>query len=267
MNKEKLKSVSFNGALIAHGGGNLDKDDAFKEVFFKLAGGANAKLIYIPSAFSDEQLRGNQQIHLSHDFVCNRFGLKNVSILHTRDRGEADSESFVTPLMEANAAFITGGRQWRLVDSYLNTRTHKELEKLLHRGGVIAGSSAGATIQGSFLVRGNSQPDDNKIFIGDHKEGFGFLKNIAIDQHLLEQNRQHDMLELIKKHPDILGVGIDVNTSILIQNSVMTVFGNSYVAVYDFRKLSKEIKHSSVDSLCLLQHGQRYNIVSREILN
>jgi cyanophycinase len=267
MNNEKLKAESFKGALIAHGGGNIDQDHVFKEVFFKLAGGANAKLVYIPSAFSDEQLQGNQQIHLSHNFVNSRFGIRDVSILHTRDREEADSESFVTPLMEADAVFITGGRQWRLADSYLNTRMHKELENLLYRGGVIAGSSAGATIQASFLVRGNSQPDDNKIFIGDHKEGFGFLKNIAIDQHLLEQNRQHDMLELIKIYPDILGIGIDVNTSILIQNSVMTVFGNSYVAVYDFHKLSEDIKHPRMNCLCLLRHGQRYNIVLRKVID
>ena len=267
MNKEKSKSVSSNGTLIAHGGGNLDKDDAFKEVFFKVARGANAKLIYVQSAFSDDLLNGSQKIHLSPDFACNRFGFNNASILHTRDRREADSESFVGPLTEANAVFITGGRQWRLADSYLNTRTHKELENLLHRGGVIAGSSAGATIQGSFLVLGNSQPDDNRIFIGDHKEGFGFLKNVAIDQHLLDQNRQHDMLEVIKKYPDLLGHGIDVNTSILIQDSVMTVFGNRYVAVYDAQTISKEIKHSKVKKLCLLRHGQRYNLLSREPLH
>lgn len=266
MKKEKTKSVSPNGSLIAHGGGNLDKDDAFKEVFSRLAGGVNAKLIYIPSAFSDDQLNGNQQNHLSSDFARNRFGFSNASILHTRDRKEADSESFVGPLMEANAVFITGGRQWRLVDSYLNTRTHKELKNLLHRGGLIAGSSAGATIQGSFLVRGNSQPDDNKIMIGDHKEGFGFIKNIAIDQHLLQQNRQHDMLEVIRMYPDLLGVGIDVNTSILIQDSIITVFGNSYVAVYDAQQISKEIEHSIISKICLLQHGQRYNLISRKLL-
>ncbi len=63
------------------------------------------------------------------------------------------------------STYFTGGRHWRIADSYLNTKVHEELLKLLDRGGVIAGSSAGATIQGSYLARGDTK--NNQIMMGD----------------------------------------------------------------------------------------------------
>ena len=79
---------------------------------------------------------------------------------------------------------------------------------------VIGGSSAGATIQGSYLARGDAKT--NTIMMGDHEEGFGFLKNAAIDQHLLRRNRQFDLLEVIRARPELLGIGIDEDTAIVV---------------------------------------------------
>jgi cyanophycinase len=150
--------------------------------------------------------------------------------MHTRDRKVADSEAFVKPIREARGVFFGGGRQWRLADSYLDTRTHKELIALLNRGGVIGGSSAGASILASFMVRGDTK--SNEKMIGDHTVGLGLLKNAAIDQHLLRRNRQFDMLEVIDKHPNLLGIGIDEDTAIVVEGDRFDVIGKSYVVVY-----------------------------------
>jgi cyanophycinase-like exopeptidase len=108
--------------------------------FADLAGGLAAPIVVIPTA--GEQLRP-LTTHPLH-----RHGFSNLVQLHTKDRAEADSDAFLAPLRAARGVFIDGGRQWRLVDSYLGTKTQRELENLLARGGVIAGTSAGATIQG-----------------------------------------------------------------------------------------------------------------------
>ena len=95
-------------------------------------------------------------------------------------------------LVAAVAALIIsyeqGGRQWRIADSYLGTLTEKEFRTVLDRGGVIGGSSAGATIQGSYLARGDTQA--NTIMMGDHEQGFAYIENVAIDQHLLVRIKQ-----------------------------------------------------------------------------
>ena len=160
-------------------------------------------------------------------------------------------------IREATGVWFTGGRQWRLVDSYAETRTEEELWALLERGGVIGGSSAGATIQGSYLARGDTAT--NTIMMGSHEEGFGFVRNTAIDQHLLYRNRQFDMLEIIEARPELLGIGIDENTAIVVQGDRFEVIGESYVVIYD--------NQSMLDSgglFYFLAPGDQYDMAERQ---
>jgi cyanophycinase len=210
-------------------GGNM-QDPAIVKRFIDLAGGPDAPIVIIPTAGeADEQY---------HEYwpglkQWRENGARNLTVLHTRDRKVADSDAFVKPIREARAVFFGGGRQWRLAEAYLDTLTHKELAALLDRGGVVGGSSAGASILASFMVRGDTK--SNEKMIGDHTVGLGFLKNAAIDQHLLRRNRQFDMLEVIDKHPQLLGIGLDEDTAIVVQGDQFDVIGQSYVVVYSHK--------------------------------
>ena len=119
-----------------------------------------------------------------------------------------------------------------------SARVHEELIALLNRGGVIAGGSAGATIQGSYLIRGDTK--DNTIIMGDHEEGFGFVRNVAIDQHLLVRNRAFDMFELLEKRPELLGIGLDEGAAILVQGAIFESLTKEHVAIYDGKRVSSE---------------------------
>ena len=198
-----------NGSLIVIGGGRMT-DDIIKE-FYDLSGGASAKIVVIPTA----NVINNRIDSARIKATFKRFGFTNISIMHTSDPKEANKESFIKPLKEATGIFFSGGRQWRIADGFLNTKAHKEMFKLLDRGGVIAGSSAGATIQGSYLARGDSK--SNQIMMGDHEEGLGFITNIAIDQHVIARNRQFDIFEILKNKPELLGIGIDESTAIVVK--------------------------------------------------
>src|SRR5258708_444202 len=134
------------GHLVVVGGGQVGPE--IMQRIIDLAGGPEAPMVYIPTA-----LEGDPKTAPEATFLA-KAGIKHVTVLHTRDPRVADTEAFVAPLLTARAVWFEGGRQWRLVDAYLNTRTERELFRVLERGGVIAGSSAGATIQGSYLVRG-----------------------------------------------------------------------------------------------------------------
>lgn len=239
-----------NGYLVIVGGAM--RDPAIFERFLDLAGGPDAPIVIIPTAGAgenyDQYWRGLRRYK--------EAGAKNITLVHTRDRAKADSEEFVRPLQKARGVFFSGGRQWRLADSYLNTRTHKELLALLDRGGVIGGSSAGATIQGSFLARGDTK--GNTVMIGDHVEGLGFLRNVAIDQHLLKRNRQFDLIEIIEKYPELLGIGIDEDTAIVVQGDRFEVIGQGYVAIYDHERL---IPPSG--RFYFLAPGDRFNLKTR----
>jgi cyanophycinase len=239
------------GTLVVVGGAL--EDSFILDRFLEIAGGPEAPLVILPTAGEGD--RYDEFYSGAADF--RKAGFKDVTVLHTRDRNVANSNEFVAPLLRARAVWFPGGRQWRLADAYLDTRTELELHAVLDRGGVIGGTSAGATIQGSYLVRGDTR--NNTIMIGDHVEGFGFLKNVAIDQHLLARNRHFDLIPVIEKHPHLLGIGIDEDTAIVVVGDSFEVVGKSLVAIYDNRRtLADEGR------FYFLRAGDTYDLKTRQ---
>lgn len=215
-----------NGYVIPVGGGYVGTE--ILDRFAKLAGGVDAPIVIIPTA-------GERNVYpdaILEVHPLRRYGFQNLSVLHTRDRATADTDAFVQSIRKARGVWFDGGRQWRLVDSYLNTRTHRELEALLQRGGVIAGSSAGASIQASYLVRGAREGNTIMMAKG-YEQGFGFLTPMAIDQHLIRRHRENDMLPVIALKPEILGLGLDEGTAVVVHGARLEVLGVSKVAIYD----------------------------------
>jgi cyanophycinase len=216
------------GALIVAGGGRLG--DEIMDRFIDLAGGKAARIVVIPTAGEQDTFPDDW----NGTEAFRRAGVTSVAVLHTRDRGMADSDAFIEPLRNATGVWIPGGRQWRLADSYLGTRTLQELFGVLDRGGVIGGSSAGASIQASYMVRG--APEGNHIMMAQgHEVGFGFLRGAAVDQHLIARGRENDLLEVIARHPDLLGIGLDEGTAILVRGDEAEIIGRSKVAFYNTR--------------------------------
>lgn len=240
-----------SGSLVIVGGAM--RDPAIVDRFLQLAGGPDSAIVVIPTAGGadhyDQSWRGTRP------FI--EAGASDVTVLHTYDRDEADSEAFVEPLLAARGVWFGGGRQWRLADSYLGTRAGREIRNVLARGGVIGGSSAGATIQGEYLARGDT--GGNRVMMGDHEVGFGFVSGVAIDQHLLKRNRHFDLLEIIEAHPELLGIGLDEDTAIVVRGNQFVVIGSSYVAIYDAQR---EI--DSGGSFYFLAPGDRYDLTRRE---
>tara|TARA_B100001123_G_scaffold420716_1_gene527464 strand:- start:32179 stop:33045 length:867 start_codon:yes stop_codon:yes gene_type:complete len=240
-----------NGSLVIAGG--AVRDPEILERFVGLAGGPESTIVVIPTAGGretyDQKYPGLRALE--------EAGATNLTVLHTIDPDEANLEGFVKPLQHARGVWFPGGRQWRLADAYLGTRVQEELVQVLARGGVVGGSSAGATILGSYLVRGDTAT--NTVMMGDHQVGFGFLRETAIDQHLLRRNRQFDLLEVIEAHPNLLGLGIDENTAIVVQGDQFEVIGRSYVAVYDHGRLL-----DSGGRFYFLSAGDQYNLLSRQ---
>ncbi|MDE0108043.1 MAG: cyanophycinase [Bryobacterales bacterium] len=241
------------GSLVIVGGAMRDTEIVKRII--DLAGGPDAPLVAIPTAggapYYDQYWKGQRPFKDA--------GATDITVLHTYDPKVADTDEFVAPLRRARGVFFGGGRQWRLADAYLNTLAHRELLALLDRGGVISGSSAGASIMGSFLVRGDTKT--NTVMMGDHIEGFGLLKNVGIDQHLLRRNRQFDLLEVIAARPKLLGIGIDENTAIVVQGDRFEVIGQSYAVIYDNQR-----KIPPDGRFYFLAPGDRYDMGSREAL-
>lgn len=259
-----------HGTLVIVGGG--DRDNAMFRHFVKLAGGKDAKLVVIPTASSSDPDYDYAE-HRSAKYAREELAMKHVTVVHSHDRSVADTAEFVTPIREAAAVWFTGGRQWRIADAYLGTLAETEIRNVLRRGGVIGGSSAGASIQGSFLVRGDTK--GSRILIGDHQRGFGFIRNSAIDQHVIPRKRQAGLIEVLTdphqkmdktiNRQELLGIGIDEATAIVVRKNEFEVIGrkNGVVLVYDPTTWTSST--AETDSYLTLSPGAKYNLEERTV--
>ena len=187
--------------------------------------------------------------------MLKRFGLKQITILHTRDRKVADSEAFVSPLRAADAVWISGGNAGRIAEAYVGTRVMAELKELVARGGIVAGESAGAIILGSYIVRGN--PNKPVLMVDGNSTGFGLLQAVAIDPHLTLQKREDELVTVIDRYPQLLGLGVDDDTGLLVSGEMAQVFGAGRVAVYDNHKHKGNWYY-------YLNPGDRFNLGTRQ---
>lgn len=217
-------------------GGNMSDNFGVPQAFIRLAGGPTKKFVIVPTNGGNRNPDGSIKAYDQAAVVApwKKRGLTNVVMLHTWDAKVADTEAFVAPLLDADAVWFDGGRQWNMVDSYMNTRTVKELWRVLERGGVVAGTSAGATIQGDYLVRGDTSSADVMMTReANHQHGFAFLKRSAIDQHINARNRWDDLIPVIKTFPQYLGLGLSEDTAIVVTGDRFEVIGRWKVAVHD----------------------------------
>jgi cyanophycinase len=220
--------VVEKGSLVIVGGGGAGPD-VWKK-FIELSGGPDALIVVVPTAMEDP-LRPES----AEEQILRRNGAKNVKALHTRDRKKADDPAFSELLTKAGGVWFSGGRQWRFVDAYEGTLTEKRFHEVLSRGGAIGGSSAGASIQSEYMPRGH--PLGNTVMAAEgYERGFGFLPGCAVDQHFFARRRTADMTGLMKLYPQLLGIGIDEGTAIMVRGGTAEVIGKSKVAFYDYRK-------------------------------
>lgn len=237
-----------SGTLLVIGGGAMTPE--LWNAFVERAGGKDARIVVITNASE----AGDTSWQRTLDTLSARIGAKRVSRMHLTTIDEANDDKLIEPLKKATGIYFTGGRQWRIAEVYLNTKAHREMFRLLERGGVIAGSSAGASIQGSFLWRGDTRGPN--ILIGDHTQGLGFMKLTVIDQHILTRNRQHDLADFVAAAPEFIGFGLDESTAIEVRGDELTVLGKSYVAVH-----CKEL-----EKFIFLRKGQRFDLKTHQVI-
>jgi cyanophycinase len=251
------------GTLIIQGGGS-DEGTGIFETFINLAGGLNAKVVVVPTAGGNRD-RNGQVVDYKPETVLatwRKRGATNVHMLHTHDPKVADTEEFAGVLRDARAVWFNGGRQWNIVDSYANTLTLREFHKVLERGGVIGGSSAGATIQGDYLVRGAiAGPEIVMTPEPEHEHGFAFLRKSAIDQHINTRNRWDDLIPVIRKYPNLLGIGLSEGTAIVVAGDRFEVIGKWKVAIHD----NKRPYQPWEKPYFVLSPGDVYNMKTRSI--
>jgi len=240
--------VVAKGTLLIIGGGGVTQN--MIDSFVESAGGKEARLVVLPTAIDDAEARKSG----IPSFLRGQK-VKSITVLPQRWRDEVHTAVFKEALEKATGIWFGGGRQWRFIDAYENTKAIELFNAVLERGGIIAGSSAGASIQAEYMVRGD--PLGNQVVMAEgYEHGLGFLKGVAIDQHLTQRGRLKDLRAVVKRFPQLLGIGLDESTGILVRKSRALVLGKNAVFFLD----------PASDSESRLIEGQIYDLETREVI-
>ena len=243
------------GTLVIGGGGGMS--EAIVKRFIEASGGPDALILVLPAALGDVILGEPGEVRM-----LTRAGAKNVKIFHPAKPQDVFDENFLKPLHTAGGLWFTGGRQWRFVDAFEGSPAVPLFHEVLKRGGAIGGSSAGASIQAEYMVRGNPLGNLDMMAEG-YERGFSFLTGAAVDQHFTQRNRFADMTRVMRAHPQLLGIGLDESTSIIVHGQVLEVVGKHQAHIYNRREAAANDGEKDYLSL---PAGTRYHLQKREVI-
>jgi cyanophycinase len=246
-----------HGTVMVVGGGAIGTEIHAR--FIAAAGGPDALIIDVPNAGGADTYppdgAGTRE--------WRQAGARNVHLLFTKDRKLADSDSFVAILKTAGGVWFDGGRQFHLMEDYGGTKTEDAFNEVLARGGVVGGTSAGASILGDFLVRGAPSNDNFIMDFPGHEKGFAYLRGVGIDQHVVARERLPDLADsIMPKFPKLLGISEDEGTAWVVQGDTATIIGRDKAFVYGGRDPTDGRK-----PFLTLHPGDKYNLATRRVMH
>ncbi|MCU1289936.1 MAG: Cyanophycinase [Acidobacteria bacterium] len=253
--EERIHREVIGGHLLVIGGA----EDKYNErrilkKFLELSGGEKADILIVPVASDFPEFAADIYVQ-----AFRRLGVANPRVLRATSRQDVFNADAEALLDGVTGVFITGGDQMRLVSILGGTKFSQKLRKLTAETNIVlAGTSAGAAgMSHSMIVRGESTPHPQKNSVR-LSPGLGLLKNVIIDQHFTERGRISRLITAVSYNPYNLGIGIDENTAIILDNEgVLEVFGQGTVTIVDgsqitYNEIAEVNDHQSF-SVCGVQ--------------
>lgn len=261
------------GYLFIIGGGH--RSETMMKRFMELSKKFNrGKIIIFPMASSVPEEVGPE---LVEEFK--NLGAQKVEY-HILNREQASAEDYLKILDDVGGVYFSGGVQSRLTDILVNTQIHHKLLEIYRKGAVIGGTSAGAAVMSKIMIVGDEK---RKVEEGHAFEtiqadnivtspGFGFIETAIIDQHFVTRKRHNRLISLMVENPDLLGIGIDEATAIIVKpDETFEVVGEKNVIVYDPTRSVTEISPSQAMSgfniiMHILKTGDKFDLKAKKVI-
>jgi cyanophycinase len=250
---------SPKGALIVIGGREDKRGERrILRVLAERIGQGKLVVATLASSFADECWQ-------EYQLVFAALGVKRIEHLGIERRDDLAEDPRLQILKGAAGVFFTGGDQLQITGKLGGTRLYARIEEIFKRGGIIAGTSAGAAAMGGTMLVGGKSEGFYKV--GDvfqMSPGLGLVKDLIIDQHFSERGRIRRLLGAVAQNPRMLGVGIDEDTAIVVEGErSFEVIGAGAVYVVDGRDLTyTNISEASL-SRAMSVFGVKLHILSQ----
>ena len=264
------------GSLVIIGGALRPDNNAVWERIVELAGGKGARIAVFASASANPEKSGAFLVERLNRYGANAFFVPvAVRLTGTDYQAAADNPALADTVRSAGGAYFAGGDQARITRALrrpdgANSLVLDALWSMYRRGGVIAGTSAGAAIMSSSMF-GHPKPvlATLKLGLTDGQEitpGLGFIgDDVFVDQHLLVRGRFARMLPAMLQKGYKLGLGIDENTAMVVgPQREVEVVGYKGALVVDLSAANAQEGAFNVSNVRLsyLDNGDRFNIAS-----
>jgi cyanophycinase len=190
------------------------------------------------------------------------LGLGDLVELYVEERSRAGDRDKLSVLDDAAGIFFSGGDQLRITSQIGDTGIEAKVRALYERGGVVAGTSAGASVMSeTMLIKGTSKVTHR---IGDlhMAPGMGLMRDVIIDQHFAERGRFGRLIGAIAHNPRILGIGIDEDTAAVVEGERFRVIGSGAVYVVDGADISYSNIAEASPEQALSMHNMRVHVLS-----
>jgi cyanophycinase len=218
------------GTLILIGGACTPDGHALG-TFVQAARAVGGPIVGITEASADP---ANSARLWRGDFAS--VGITDVSFPRViRSDVRSDREA-AARIESAGAVFLGGGDQVKLVATLSGTRTCAAMKELYRRGGVVCGTSAGAAALTTFTMAGGEIDEEGNLVDQYIGPGFGLLDYEAIiDTHFSQRRRLQRLFVVIAGNTQLLGLGIDENTALVVRGHLGEVVGAGGVTFVDGR--------------------------------
>lgn len=228
----KRSTGAAKGTLIIVGGAEDKMRDRIilKEIAQRTG---NGRLMIVTAASGEARLAWEV-----YEKIFHHLGIKHVSHLHIETAEEARDISCLKLFRGVKTVFFTGGDQLRITTKLGGTPVLDCIQSIYKKGGLIAGTSAGAAVMGKIMIIGGSSVQTHKVGNWLMAPGLGFLEEMIIDQHFAQRGRISRLLGAVGLNPGLLGLGIDEDTAIVVHKNRFQVIGQNAVYVVDGRGVS-----------------------------
>lgn len=225
-----LVNAQNKGNLFIIGGGN--RSDALMKQMLATASLKTTDYIIVLPMASEVPDAGFETLNAQLKKLDNRL-IRNFNF----SKHDVNDQKWIDSLAGAKLIYILGGDQSRFMKSVLNTPVYSAIRKAYQNGSTVAGTSAGAAVMSKYMITGKQLLDTvyketfNKLWDKniEFAEGMGLLQNTIIDQHFLKRNRYNRLISALAAHPDLVCLGIDESTAIIVHGNRATVAGDSQV--------------------------------------
>jgi cyanophycinase len=253
-------------------GGACTPDGGALGAFLSLAGAdAGAPIVGLTTASSNPV---KAAAAWRRDFAS--AGAHNVEIPIVATRDQANDASIASRVQDASGIFLGGGDQVHLIATLSGTAVGEAIRDAFRRGAVVCGTSAGAAaLTETTMAGGEVDEDGNEVemYIGP---GLGLLCfNALIDTHFAQRRRLQRLFVAIAGYPQLLGLGIDEDTGLVVHGSLGEVVGKGGVTFVDGRDTVRFDNASQVTKggeltlshlrVGLVGTGQRFDLEAREL--